>query len=117
MVVKPSTTEPGIVERTLLAVDQVPPGRIVSYGDIAALVGIGPRQVGQIMARHGHQTPWWRVTNAVGDLSVLDRARERWAEEGIVIKPNGKGCRIRAHRADLAQLATDFEAAGGVLAG
>ncbi len=28
----------------------VPPGRVVAYGDIAALLGVGPRQVGRIMA-------------------------------------------------------------------
>ena len=27
----------------------VPPGRVVAYGDIAELLGVGPRQVGRIM--------------------------------------------------------------------
>lgn len=97
----------------LLAVDQVPPGRVVSYGDLGALVGAGPRQVGQIMARHGHLTNWWRVTNHVGELTVLDQAREHWAAEGIEVLAHGRGCSIRDYRADLVRLAADFVAAGG----
>ena len=34
-----------LVERVLRAVELVPRGRVVSYGDLAALVGTGPRQV------------------------------------------------------------------------
>ena len=111
----PWVTEQRIVGQVLLAVDQVPPGRVVSYGDLAALVGIGPRQVGRIMARHGHRTNWWRVTNHAGELSVLDDAREQWAAEGIVVLPHGRGCRIGDYRADLVRWAEDFEAAGGVV--
>lgn len=33
-----------------VVVGLVPPGHVVSYGDIAELIGIGPRQVGAIMA-------------------------------------------------------------------
>ena len=29
---------------------QVPPGRVVCYGDIAELVGVGPRPVGRVMS-------------------------------------------------------------------
>ena len=57
-----------VVERVLRAVEQVPPGRVVSYGDVAALVGIGPRQVGSIMKAYGGNVTWWRVTDAAGDL-------------------------------------------------
>ncbi|MGD8216018.1 MGMT family protein [Aestuariimicrobium sp. Y1814] len=110
----PSATD-RLVEQVLLAADLVPSGRVVSYGDLAALVGTSPRRVGRIMATHGHRTNWWRVTNAAGDLVVLDAARAMWAAEGIRIKPNGLGTRMRDHHADLARLAADFEAAGGVV--
>lgn len=115
----PSATEPprpapGLVDLVLLAADQVPAGRVVSYGDLAALVGTSARRVGRIMALHGHRTNWWRVTNHLGDLVVLDQARDQWVAEGIVVKPNGKGCRIGDHRADLVALARDYEQAGGV---
>lgn len=92
-----------VVERVLRAVEAVPRGHVVSYGDVAALVGIGPRQVGSIMKLYGSNVTWWRVTNASGDLPVnlMDDARELWAAEGILLKPNGRGCRIAEYRADL----------------
>ncbi|QLQ15109.1 MAG: MGMT family protein [Micropruina sp.] len=55
-----------LVERVLLATECIPPGRVASYGDLARLVGTGPRQVGAILARFGSSVPWWRVTNASG---------------------------------------------------
>lgn len=102
-----------VTELVLRAVELVPPGRLVSYGDVAALVGTGPRQVGAIMARDGHGVPWWRVTNHSGDLPLhlMAGAALLWAAEGIELKPNGRGARMRSYRADLAQLATDFEGA------
>jgi alkylated DNA nucleotide flippase Atl1 len=55
------------VERVLAAVEQIPPGRVASYGDIAELVGWGgPRRVGQVMARHGAAVAWWRVVRSDG---------------------------------------------------
>jgi methylated-DNA-protein-cysteine methyltransferase-like protein len=98
-----------VVERVLRAVEQVPRGRVVSYGDLAALVGIGPRQVGTIMRLYGSNVTWWRVTNASGDLpeALMDEVRERWADEGILLKRNGRGCRIAQYRADLTRLSDD----------
>ena len=102
-----------VVERVLRAVEQVPRGCVVSYGDLAALVGNGPRQVGTIMRLYGSNVTWWRVTNASGDLPVqlMDEVRERWAAEGILLKPNGRGCRIAQYRADLTVLSGDHERA------
>ncbi len=107
------------MERVLRAVEQVPSGRVVSYGDLATLVGIGPRQVGTIMRLYGSNVTWWRVTNASGDLPVplMDDVRERWALEGILLKPNGRGCRIAEYRADLATLGSDYDRATADLAG
>lgn len=96
-----------VVELVLRAVEQVPPGRVVSYGDVAELVGIGPRQVGSVMSRHGAGVAWWRVTSAAGEFApdLLERARPHWLEEGIPLRPGGRGCRIAACRADLDALA------------
>ncbi len=101
------------MEKVLRAVEQVPRSRVVSYGDIAALVGIGPRQVGAVMSAYGSNVTWWRVCNSYGDLPVplMDEVRERWAAEGILLKPNGRGCRIAEYRADLAALSADYEQA------
>ena len=38
-------------ELVLSVVEQIPPGRVATYGDIAEMVGRGgPRQVGHVMA-------------------------------------------------------------------
>jgi len=108
-----------VVEKVLRAVEQVPRGRVVSYGDIGALVGVGPRLVGRIMSTYGSNVTWWRVTSSYGDLPVplMDEVRERWAAEGILLKPNGRGCRIAEYRADLAALSSDYERATDDLLG
>ncbi len=102
-----------LVEQVLRAVELIPPGRVVAYGDIAALVGIGPRHVGNVLARWGSDVPWWRVTNRLGELppQLLVEAHGRWDAEGITQKPDGSGCRLREHQADLSELATRWEQA------
>jgi alkylated DNA nucleotide flippase Atl1 len=52
-------------------VDSIPPGRVMSYGDIAQHLAVGrgrpaPRQVGRVMAVYGGAVPWWRVIHADG---------------------------------------------------
>jgi alkylated DNA nucleotide flippase Atl1 len=52
-------------------VDSIPPGRVMSYGDIAQYLAVGsgrpaPRQVGRVMAVYGGAVPWWRVIHADG---------------------------------------------------
>ncbi len=102
-----------LAERIVRAAELVPPGRVVAYGDLADLVGCGPRHVGNVMRLMGGQVAWWRITNSSGDLPKHLRAEARvhWAREGIAWKPNGLGCRIRDHRADLPALADAYEAA------
>lgn len=109
----------------------VPPGRVVAYGDIAALLGVGPRQVGRIMAAgppglqedlaaaDDADVPWWRVTNAAGRLPahLLDEALARWRQEGTGLSRGARGAAIRTHRADLPALADAAEAALGPLPG
>src|SRR4249919_638916 len=54
-------------ELVLRVVEQIPPGRVATYGDIAEIVGRGgPRQVGHVMALFGGGVPWWRVVRADG---------------------------------------------------
>lgn len=59
------------VEAVLDAVEQIPPGRVMTYGDVAEVVGRrlergGPRQVGAALRVAGAAVPWWRVVNAAG---------------------------------------------------
>ena len=53
-------------EAVLQVVEAIPPGRVLSYGDVAALAGTGPRQVGQVLSQWGGPVPWWRVVRADG---------------------------------------------------
>ncbi|HZA83900.1 MAG TPA: MGMT family protein, partial [Actinomycetes bacterium] len=51
----------------LAVVGRIPPGRVLSYGDVAALVSAPtPRDVGQVLQQHGEGVPWWRVLHADG---------------------------------------------------
>lgn len=102
-----------LTERVLLAVEQIPSGRVVAYGDIGRLVGTSPRRVGAIMRGYGGEVTWWRVVGASGDPGggLIDRAGPHWAAEGIVIKPNGRGCRMADYRADLDELADAYHRA------
>ena len=102
-----------LVDRVLIAVEQIPPGRVASYGDIAQLVGCGPRRVGTIMRLYSHDVPYWRVVGAYGDPGgrLLQHFRPHWDAEGIAVKPNGLGCRIADYRADQGVLARDYRAA------
>ena len=101
-----------LVERVLTCVEQVPPGRVAAYGDIGRIVGVGPRQVGRVMATYGSEVAWWRITSSYGDLPphVRDEAQPHWITEGIAWKPNRLGCRIASYRADRVALARDYDA-------
>ena len=98
-------------ERVLTCVEQVPRGRVISYGQIGEIVGCGPRQVGAILREYGSGVKWWRVTSVYGDLprGLSEEARAHWADEGITWKDNGRGCRIHDHGADLAAVAAAYE--------
>ena len=83
----------------LEVVDQIPEGMVMTYGDIAGVLGRGgPRGVGTVMARYGSDVPWWRVLRAGGhfpqglegeegtplvrgqvDGRRVDLARARWS--------------------------------------
>lgn len=55
------------------AVQQIPKGRVATYGDIAALAGLEghARQVGYALHNlpDGVKVPWHRVINAKGEIS------------------------------------------------
>ncbi|WP_457974272.1 MGMT family protein [Arthrobacter sp. D1-17] len=55
------------VEAVLEVVERIPFGAVLSYGDVAELLGAGgARQVGTAMSRYGSTVPWWRVLRAGG---------------------------------------------------
>ena len=57
---------PDFANQVLDVVESIPAGRVLSYGDIAAHLGGGPRQVGRVLATYGGAVPWWRVIHADG---------------------------------------------------
>ncbi|SCB95423.1 MGMT family protein [Arthrobacter sp. NIO-1057] len=64
----------------------VPAGAVISYGDVAELLGSGgPRQVGKAMTTAEVGIPWWRVLRADGNIAepLLPRAREHWEREKL----------------------------------
>jgi alkylated DNA nucleotide flippase Atl1 len=79
------------VEAVLSVVERVPPGRVTTYGAIAASVGRGgPRQVGRVMATYGGPVPWWRVVRADGVLPLCHsgEALQLHRTEGTPILPS-----------------------------
>ncbi|RWR25969.1 cysteine methyltransferase [Agrococcus lahaulensis] len=95
-----------VIERVLRCVELVPPGSVASYGAVARICGIGPRQVGSILRHCSDGLPWWRITSHAGDFGgdLLQRALPHWREEGIHVKPNGLGCRYSDYAADMEEL-------------
>jgi alkylated DNA nucleotide flippase Atl1 len=83
-------------ELVLRCVEQIPRGRVSTYGTIAEVVGEvlgggGPRQVGSVMSAHGGPVPWWRVVRADGSLppSHQGEARQAYLEEATPMRPSG----------------------------
>ena len=76
-------------------VASVPEGRVVSYGQIALMLGKphGARQVGWAMRRCPPGLPWQRVVMADGSVTGGEFAPVRKAmllEEGIPFLPDGR---------------------------
>lgn len=65
-----------LAEALVLAAQLVPPGRAISYGGLAGLLGAGgPRQAGRAMSGAPDGTPWWRIVRADGSLPARLSAR------------------------------------------
>jgi alkylated DNA nucleotide flippase Atl1 len=87
--------------RVLDAVDRIPPGSVLTYGDVAEYVGVrAPRAVGAVMARYGGEVPWHRVVYGDGRLPPGHEAeaRRRLRAEGVP---------VRGDRVDLARARWD----------
>ena len=76
----------------------IPPGVVATYGQVATVVGCGPRLVGYAMASlpAGSDIPWQRVINSQGRISVRSdgmpdsRQRRLLVGEGIVFDAKGR---------------------------
>lgn len=86
-------------ERVYEIVRQIPVGRVMTYGQIAAILGVGytPRTVGFVM--HGadtKETPWQRVINSQGACSTgrmtvpVNLQQQILEDEGVVFDAKGR---------------------------
>ena len=91
-------------ERVLDVVERIPPGKVMSYGDVAEFLGAGgPRQVGRVMATQGGGVPWWRVLRADGTVvpELQERAFAQYAREGTPLKGSKVDMRAARWEGDL----------------
>lgn len=80
------------VEAVLAVADLIPPAKVLSYGDIAALLEAGgPRQVGAVMGSHGGAVPWWRVVRSSGAAPRCheNTALVHYRSEGMPLRGGG----------------------------
>jgi methylated-DNA-protein-cysteine methyltransferase-like protein len=83
-------------ERVYTIVRRIPSGRVMTYGQIAELLGDGytPRTVGFCMHSSPDGTPWHRVVNAQGGCSTgrivlpQDKQQRLLEQEGVVFDKN-----------------------------
>ncbi|GMA28136.1 hypothetical protein GCM10025874_13890 [Arenivirga flava] len=82
---------------------EIPPGRTMTYGEIAAALGSrASRMVGQVMSHSGGTLPWWRVVRSGGHppLGHEEAALPHYEAEGTPVVPAGT---IAGYRVDVAR--------------
>ena len=82
-------------EQVYSVVEQIPIGTVVSYGQIARLLGRprAAREVGWAMRHCPPHLPWQRVVMANGAITggaYADMRRERLEAEGVTFLPDGR---------------------------
>lgn len=80
----------GFEDAVAAVVASVPPGEVVTYGEVAAEAGFpgAARAVGTFLSRGEGDLPWWRVVTASGRLvpgHERDHAR-RLRAEGVTLR-------------------------------
>ena len=87
---------PDLLEQIYTIVDQIPAGRVTTYGRIAKMTeGATARMVGSAM-RHlpeGHQLPWHRVIAAslkLADHGGAAHQHEKLRAEGVAFDAKGR---------------------------
>ncbi|KAI0900705.1 DNA binding methylated-DNA--cysteine S-methyltransferase [Annulohypoxylon nitens] len=102
------------------AVQQIPYGKVTTYGHIALLIGQPqkPRQVGMCLKRlpqnlgahfNHENVPWQRVVNA--KASISPRSRQSGAQDQAVAL-QAEGVRVVDNRASGSGFTVDFEECG-----
>lgn len=91
-------------ERVFRIVRSIPRGRVMTYGQIAELLGEGytPRTVGFVMHASNDKTPWHRVVNAQGGCSTRgivlphDKQQRMLEAEGLSFNKSGR-CELQTY--------------------
>jgi alkylated DNA nucleotide flippase Atl1 len=102
-------------EKVLDTVDLIPPGRVMTYGDVAEWLGEGgPRQVGRVMAQYGSVVPWWRVVRSDGVLLAGHelRALAAYRAEGTPLRTVGPAAEGHVPRLDMRRARWDGRGPG-----
>jgi len=89
-------------ERVYAVVRQIPAGKVMTYGQLAIVLGEGytARTVGYVMHGSDEGVPWQRVINSQGKCSTgrltipLNLQQELLEAEGVAFNANGK-CDLR----------------------
>jgi alkylated DNA nucleotide flippase Atl1 len=92
-----ATPSADFVEAVLGVVAAIPPGRVMTYGDVAAVLGSrAARAVGNVMSGYGSDVPWWRVIRASGQPAAghEDRALEHFRAENTPLVTTDDGYRV-----------------------
>jgi methylated-DNA-protein-cysteine methyltransferase-like protein len=85
-------------ERVYRIVRSIPRGRVMTYGQLAEILGEGytPRTVGFVMHGSDDTTPWHRVINAQGACSTgrialpSDKQQRMLVAEGVEFNERGR---------------------------
>ena len=85
-------------ERVYAIVRKIPPGKVMSYGQLAIVLGEGytPRTVGYVMHGAHEGVPWQRVINSQGKCSTgrltipINLQQELLEAEGVGFTGKGK---------------------------
>jgi alkylated DNA nucleotide flippase Atl1 len=90
------------IDHVLEVVRAIPSGRVMTYGDVAALLGSrGARAVGQVMSRYGSQVAWWRVIRSDGQppQGHEGKAWPHYLAEGTPLRGSKVAYRVDLSRA------------------
>jgi len=90
--------EPAYRQRVYEIVRQIPIGRVMTYGQLAIVLGEGytARTVGYVMHGADDDVPWQRVINSQGKCSTgrltipMNLQQELLEAEGVVFSEKGK---------------------------
>lgn len=76
----------GFADRILACIENIPSGRVMTYGDVAEFAGTrSARTVGRVLAADGGTVPWHRVLRFDGTLAehLYTEQRQRLLAEGV----------------------------------